>query len=84
MVAEEKPDLFDHRQQGRQLLEGHRDERQGQHGMHRQTDMVKGRKKERFQCWTRKTDQPQSGCRLVNFTESEFHFLVLSERGATE
>lgn len=50
-VAEERPGLSDHRQQGRQLLEGQREEaRARDDDSDTERDRVRGRKKEKFQC----------------------------------
>lgn len=47
-VAEERPGLSDHRQQGRRLLEGQREEARGRNGnSDMERDRVRGRKKER-------------------------------------
>lgn len=48
-MAEERPGLSDHRQQGRRLLEGQREEARARNGDSDATgkDRVRGRKKER-------------------------------------
>lgn len=46
-VAEERPGLSDHRQQGRRLLEGQKEARARDDDSDTERDRVRGRKKER-------------------------------------
>lgn len=56
-AAEGRPGLSDHRQQGRQLLEGQREEaRAGDSDSHTERDKVRGRKKENSQYGAEKAE----------------------------
>lgn len=74
VVAEERPGLSDHRQQGRRLLESRKEEATDGNRTQRQTDRVRGMKRERCQYQAGKAGQSQVHVSSATSEKAAFSF----------